>query len=79
MLMVCVVTATSSSMIMRGDRMWDEVEESISQKSTRCKTKEHFEKGRVLSSIMDRDKKEDEERGCTDEGCGDEGISPQLP
>ena len=76
---VVVIMVPASMMIVRGDGVGDQMEEGITQQSSRGKAEQDLEKGGVVLGILQRDAEEDKERGSTDECCGDEGVGPELP
>lgn len=48
--------------------VWYEVEEGVTQQSTRGKTEQHLEQVLVLVAVgLNWDQKQDEERSCTDQ------------
>lgn len=59
--------------------MWYEVEEGITQQSTRGKTEQHLEQVLVLVAVwLNWDQKQDEERSCTDQQGGSDSLQTGI-
>lgn len=76
---VVVIVVPAPMMVVRGDGVWDEVQEGVAQETPRGKAEQDLQEGGVVPGVLQRDAEEDKERGSTDDCSGDEGVHPQLP
>lgn len=59
--------------------MWYEVEEGVTQQSTRCEAQQHFEQILVLVTVgLNWDQKQDEEGSCTNEQSGSDSLQTKM-
>lgn len=59
--------------------MWYEVEEGVTQQSTRCEAQQHFEQILVLVAVgLNWDQKQDEEGSCTNEQSGSDSLQTKM-